>query len=258
MKKKKVCSKQVACKNSEPQPLSNFYVNAEMSYGRMSKCILCTRYAVEERRKRLEATDPVWVEKERQRHRDKAMRQYWKVKGTPAGWAYTEHTASGRRTSGSDYGSWPTATLHDADRGGQAKRAMGETRHGSNLQDFVLLSAWTTPQAHDTNKRAQLTSWPTYQALGPPSSGFLAETAKPGQLNPSFSRWLMGYLPSWDMCAIRVQKVKRTSRRSSRVQPTASDGSEATATPSTPTSPPRSSTPASKPSPTLTRTPRVR
>lgn len=93
MKKKKVCSKQVACKNSEPQPLSNFYVNAEMSYGRMSKCILCTRYAVEERRKRLEATDPVWVEKERQRHRDKAMRQYWKVKGTPE---YKARSARGR------------------------------------------------------------------------------------------------------------------------------------------------------------------
>ena len=35
--------------------------------------------------------------------------------------------------------SWPTPTLHDAERGGQEKRAMGETRHGSNLQDFALL-----------------------------------------------------------------------------------------------------------------------
>ncbi len=41
--------------------------------------------------------------------------------------------------------SWPTPTLHDAERGGQEKRAMGETRHGSNLQDFALTAHWPTP-----------------------------------------------------------------------------------------------------------------
>lgn len=35
--------------------------------------------------------------------------------------------------------SWPTPTVHDPMRGGQAKRAAGATRHGSNLQDFALL-----------------------------------------------------------------------------------------------------------------------
>lgn len=57
------------------------------------------------------------------------------------------------RTSASDCTGWPTPTptptLHDAERGGQAKRAMGETRHGSNLQDFVLLSGWPTPCQQD-------------------------------------------------------------------------------------------------------------
>lgn len=43
--------------------------------------------------------------------------------------------------------SWPTATVHDAERGGQAKRAMGADRHGSNLQDFALLASWPTPMA---------------------------------------------------------------------------------------------------------------
>ena len=41
--------------------------------------------------------------------------------------------------------------MHDAERGGQAKRAMGETRHGSNLQDFVLLAPWPTPNAGPQN-----------------------------------------------------------------------------------------------------------
>ncbi len=44
------------------------------------------------------------------------------------------------------FAAWPTATTHDADRGGQAKR---ENRHGSNLQDFALLSGWASPASRD-------------------------------------------------------------------------------------------------------------
>ncbi|WP_422613919.1 hypothetical protein [Burkholderia ambifaria] len=55
--------------------------------------------------------------------------------------------------------SWPTPQTSDASGGGQAKRAMGSmgsmgetratgaTRHGSNLNDFVMLAAWPTPTA---------------------------------------------------------------------------------------------------------------
>jgi hypothetical protein len=46
--------------------------------------------------------------------------------------------------------SWPTTQARDGSHGGgQAKRAMGETRHGSNLDDFALLSGWATPLARD-------------------------------------------------------------------------------------------------------------
>jgi hypothetical protein len=69
--------------------------------------------------------------------------------------------------------SWPTPTLHDAERGGQEKRAMAETRHGSNLQDFALT------------------------AHGPTSSGSPARTESKGQLNPAFSLWLMGFSSAW-------------------------------------------------------------
>jgi hypothetical protein len=93
--------------------------------------------------------------------------------------------------------SWPT--LHDAERGGQEKRATTE-RHGSNLQDFAL-----TATKHGC---ACLVN----DALGTISSAFPAATEKRGQLNPAFSRWLMGYPEEWDDCA-------PTATRSSRKRP---------------------------------------
>ena len=71
--------------------------------------------------------------------------------GTPAQKGYNEagNTDSRRKTVALIPASWPTATVHDAERGGQGKRAMGETRHGSNLQDFALLATWATPSARD-------------------------------------------------------------------------------------------------------------
>ena len=71
----------------------------------------------------------------------------WKDRATPSGRLICALRASGRRISDSAVSSWPTATVHDAERGGQAKRAMGEDRHGSNLQDFALLASWPTPDA---------------------------------------------------------------------------------------------------------------
>ena len=78
---------------------------------------------------------------------------------------------------------WPTPTTADASGGGQAKRAMGETRHGSNLNDFVMLTL---------DSPARLT------ASGELRIGSHAGTTKSGQLNPAHSRWLMGLPIAWD------------------------------------------------------------
>ena len=101
----------------------------------------------------------------------------WKPWVTPSGRSRFRLRASVRRTSETDFTGWPTPTTRDwkdgqacsnvpinallgrtcwmagwptpqtqdCSGGGQAKRAMGETRHGSNLNDFATLAGWNTP-----------------------------------------------------------------------------------------------------------------
>lgn len=121
----------------------------------------------------------------------------WKAWVTPSGVSRSRLRASVRRTSETERSGWPTPQTSDSTGGGQAKRAQGETRHGSNLNDFAMLSGWVTPTVRDWKdtpgmvaqrdgkdrvdqlpRQAYLCGWPTPKARDHHTEGR-------GQFSPS-------------------------------------------------------------------------
>jgi len=155
----------------------------------------------------------------------------WKERATASGRLIPALRASVPRTSGNGCGGWPTPTGEDHKSDGPLTTQRVEDalakgiplpRPTQRLRNIVLLAGWPTPQASDSKgistrsegKRRPLrdedlpTQTVLLMASGPPPTGSPAETGKPGQLNPSMSRWLMGLPPEWDLCAPK-QLAKR-------------------------------------------------
>ena len=82
-------------------------------------------------------------------------------------------------------------------------------------QNHTGVAAATYRERGGKGKGETLNAQVRYFIPGPTSSGSPAETAKPGQLNPAFSRWLMGYPAGWDSCGVTAMRSCLKLRRKS-------------------------------------------
>jgi hypothetical protein len=121
--------------------------------------------------------------------------------------------------------SWPTPNTPS---GGPNTKSTETHTGGMDLEGTATLANWATPSTRDykggyqggrirngklsndtLDVEAQLT------ASGPMPSGSGAATRNTGQLNPAFSRWLMGLPPEWCACAVTATlSVRRRPRPS--------------------------------------------
>jgi hypothetical protein len=125
----------------------------------------------------------------------------WKQHITPSGYQIYRLRASALRTSASEHSSaqsgWPTPLAADS-RGRAGKAA----HKNSELPNAVCLTDLPNGPVRITTSGEMLT-------------GYSAGMESGGLLNPAHSRWLMGYPPEWDDCAVTVMQSSPKSRRRS-------------------------------------------
>lgn len=122
---------------------------------------------------------------------------------------------------------WPTATTRDYKDGGNPDV---NVPLNALLGRVVWLAGWPTPLTvpDSPTSHGQLSgqlrrSMEACRSVGPIRlthlgqmlTGCTAEITNGGRLNPAHSRWLMGYPPEWDDCAVTAMPSSQKSPKSS-------------------------------------------
>ncbi|MNO99129.1 hypothetical protein D3C76_908940 [compost metagenome] len=121
----------------------------------------------------------------------------WKKKVTPAGLPYYQHVASRHRTSetASSLVRAPSPTPTASDSRGSGKSVI---RKDGRVRTFDRLDYATEQGMKGALRRVTRD--------GVMLTGLNAVTENSGQLNPAHSRWLMGFPPEWDDCAVMAMQ----------------------------------------------------